>query len=542
MNDVEKRIVKISFFAYSAFFLFFTFYNFNWGAPFYFHPDERNIASSVTQLKFPSNMNPHFFAYGSLPIYSVYFLGLVINFFTGRGSLNFNVGFEQAIILGRLFSTILTILIIPLIYKITVKISSKSAGVIASLLAMTSVAYFQFSHYATFEIWISFFSLMMSYLLLLFIENKKTINYILGSCIFGILCALKLSSVTLIPIFIYVIIISTNKHRDPYSKTKFIIKNILLLTFFSGFSYIISAPFNIIDKTGFVSSMNYEGSVATGTLPVFYTSSFFGTIPIIFQYQKILPFLINPLLTLLTIPTFFYICFIGIKKRNTYLGLLLLSLLCLFIPQSILFAKWTRYIVPSIAFFYIFLAIFILQIRTKLPQAWFKLFMVSLFIVSVLYGFSFIKTVRLSTDTRLQALSFAKINIPSDKKIMSEVYDLGITPFNGSYPNISLFNFYDLDNNSNQKNQLEDNIKNTNYIILPSQRILESRTLNKNKFPEGYKFYSQLNSGKLGFKMIYKTQCDIFCSITYLGNPVFNVEGTSNVFDRPTLFIYKKIN
>jgi len=82
---------------------FLRFYNLNWGAPFYFHPDERNIASSISQLRFPNQMNPNFFAYGSLPIYKIYSAGLIINQFR-----NFQLPFNQAIIIGRFFYSIIS--------------------------------------------------------------------------------------------------------------------------------------------------------------------------------------------------------------------------------------------------------------------------------------------------------------------------------------------------------------------------------------------------------------------------------------------------
>ena len=65
--------------------------------------------------------------------------------------------------------------------------------------------------------------------------------------------------------------------------------------------------------------------------------------------------------------------------------------------------------------------------------------------------------------------------------------------------------------------------------------------MNKNKFPIGNKFYKNLLNGDLGFKKIYETPCDIFCKIIYLGDPVFSFEQTTNVFDRPPVFIFKKI-
>ncbi len=91
------------------------FYNLTWGAPFYFHPDERNIASSVSQLLFPTNMHPHFFAYGSLPIYTIYFTGVFVNAISQLPNWPVNwsslghVSFETAIIISRFSYTILSV-------------------------------------------------------------------------------------------------------------------------------------------------------------------------------------------------------------------------------------------------------------------------------------------------------------------------------------------------------------------------------------------------------------------------------------------------
>ena len=134
------------------------------------------------------------------------------------------------------------------------------------------------------------------------------------------------------------------------------------------------------------------------------------------------------------------------------------------------------------------------------------------------------------------------MNIPNDSQILSEVYDMGIVPFNPYYSKITLFNFYDLDQTPDIKSlELENFLSQSQYIILSSQRILKTRLINKDIFPNGHKFYNELINGKLGYKKIYETSCDIFCKITYLGDPVFSFEQTANVFDRPTVFIFKKI-
>ncbi|MEK7177670.1 MAG: hypothetical protein AAB705_02485, partial [Patescibacteria group bacterium] len=55
------------------------FINLGWGLPYPMHPDERNMANAIQQLscKVPISQlvecfNPHFFAYGQLPLYLGY--------------------------------------------------------------------------------------------------------------------------------------------------------------------------------------------------------------------------------------------------------------------------------------------------------------------------------------------------------------------------------------------------------------------------------------------------------------------------------------
>ena len=58
-------LIAIAVFASAARFM-----HLEWDQNHFFHPDERAVAGAVMQLSFkPVQLNPHFFAYGSLPIY-----------------------------------------------------------------------------------------------------------------------------------------------------------------------------------------------------------------------------------------------------------------------------------------------------------------------------------------------------------------------------------------------------------------------------------------------------------------------------------------
>jgi len=223
-------------------------------------------------------------------------------------------------------------------------------------------------------------------------------------------------------------------------------------------------------------------------------------------------------------------------------------LILLLTSQAFFFAKWTRYMIPTLPFIYLIIAVAFSNllsfralhskdftpsknINTRSLHAAFAL----VGMTSVTFAFAYFITAFVKPDTRIAAYHVAQQVIPPNATILSEVYDLGIVPFNQSFSNISLFNFYDLDSPANiaPPNQ-------SDYIILFSQRIVKTRLSNKEQFPKGYAFYKRLLNGNLGYQKIYETPCDIFCKITYLGDPVFHFEQTTNVFDRPTVMIFKK--
>ncbi|MBI2034430.1 MAG: glycosyltransferase family 39 protein [Candidatus Levybacteria bacterium] len=545
---------------------FFRLYNLNWGAPYYFHPDERNIASSVTQLHFPDQMNPHFFAYGSLSTYVTYFTGLILNFFftchlppitclsaEALAKVD-HVTFEQAIIISRFLSAFFSVGIIPLIYLVGRQLVDRKTGLLAASLATFSTGLIQSAHFGTVEISTAFFSLFLFHMCTLLFKNSSLNKTLVASLIFGILIATKITSLILLPLpmlamYIYAY---SRKHIPWHQKLLMFISTASIFLLLAIFIYMITNPFTFISFAEFRNSMSYESGVALGNLPVFYTGEFFGQAPVLFQFTKIYPFLLNPLLAIIFIPAFFYVVYDGFKKRSSNYLLLITYYLLLFIPNAFIFAKWTRYIVPTLPFIYLIIAITINSLysssedRTERSRSARTIIAVLFIIPSIIFAISYLITAFVQQDSRIAAAKWAKINMLKDSKIISEVYDLGITPFNNSfnYNNIILFNFYDLDNNSPDATgkKLTNLIETSEYIILPSQRILKTRLQNPKQFPKGYSFYYKLLGGKLGYMKIYETPCDIWCKITYFNDPVNLSEITANVFERPTVLIFQKLN
>lgn len=545
---------------------FLHFYNLSWGDPYHFHPDERNVAASISQLQYPDQMNPNFFAYSSLPIYTVFFTGIIINNLSPLTShlSPHAVSFDQAVHILRFFSALFATALIPLVYVVTKRVISNYhskhvthdgkkiiafPALLAAFFTTFSTGIIQFSHFGTFEMWLTFWTFLLFWFCLKLLEKKSFSNLFVISLLCGILVATKISHIVIFVIPFFALVLHYVQQTKPQKKLKsvlFLLSDLLIVMGVSVITYFLTNPYVLLDTTSFLASMRYESSVGLNTLPVFYTQGFYDTIPVVYQFINIYPFLLNPLLTVLLVPCLFFLVFYTWKTKNSALFLLLSFFFILFLSQSLLFIKWTRYLLPTLPFVFIVIAIAVSIILTKttklrLKYANFSL-LFPLLLAPPLFSLAYFVTAFVQPDTRLTAFQYAKDRIPSTSPILSEIYDIGITPFNTNFPNITIFNTYDLDFNSPEYNEQiwNDALANSEYIILPSQRVLQTRIKNPNRFPTGHKVYTSLLDGSAGFEKIYQTPCDIFCQITYLGDPIYHLEQTTNVFDRPTVYIFQK--
>ena len=82
----------------------------------FFHPDERAIGDAILKLSFhPLQLNPHFFAYGSLPFYLTKALSSLLAVVSGR---DWFASYDGVVHVGRFLSVSYTHLTLPTIYSV----------------------------------------------------------------------------------------------------------------------------------------------------------------------------------------------------------------------------------------------------------------------------------------------------------------------------------------------------------------------------------------------------------------------------------------
>lgn len=253
------------------------FTNVNWDNFGAFHPDERNISWAITRIRFFSQMDPKFFAYGGLPIYLYRALGEGVVRATGNTNWLFDWG--HIAVIGRNVSAILSTISIGLVYLVGAAYFSPAVGLMAATLITFSPWAIQQAHFDTTETMLVFFIL-----LLLVIAKKITTKRVL---LLGIVWGLSMAAKTTALLFGVI----------PFAAIWFphIFKSFPKKLFFS-FILVISAslcffifsPYTLLDFSHFNESMTYETGVALGRFSVPYTLQFVHTTPYIYQLVTML--------------------------------------------------------------------------------------------------------------------------------------------------------------------------------------------------------------------------------------------------------------
>lgn len=518
------------------FFLIYTrFVNIGWGLPYPMHPDERNMANAIQSLNcgisnFRECFNPHFFAYGQFPLYLGYLLIWVVFGFRDFGKLI--ISFEEAVLALRAISAVASILTAITIIKIIKVISKKEEYQwwIAWLLVIFAPYAIQFAHFGTTESLLMLFYSLIIYLSLLFIEKILNTKYFIvyASLVSGLAIATKVSSAIFLAIPILVIISKLKVQKST------LISNLKVLSFTLGFVLcslifaILFSPHNLISWSDFISSLKYESDVATGAVRVFYTRQFENTVPYLFQLIKIFPYALGW-------PVFILggLGFFGLSWKNKKTNLLRLAFLIYFVPTGLLYAKWTRFMAPIFPVMVVFAILLLTKTGVK------NIIKIIIIIFSIWPGIAYL-TVYYHPDVRFQASDWIYKNIPNNSYILSEtanVVDIPVVnpksnpPAGGQNSNYQIisFNFYDLDIDKQLQEELKENLAKAEYIFVPSRRIFAN---NIKSYPLLNKYYSDLFSGKLGFKEVAEFS-------TSLNDE--QAEETWTVFDHPVIRIYKKV-
>ncbi len=532
--SVEK-IKRIVLFLLVLLLLYTRFVGLNWGLPYPFHPDERNMAVAVEQLHCNFSIwrecfNPNFFAYGQFPLYLAYLLIYLFKLLNGH--LLIPPSFLEATLALRFISALASVAGVWMMWKIVELFlggkQSWELKVISGLLFIFSPILIQAAHFGTTEALLMFFYSALVYLGLKLLNQKISLNRLIlfSGLISGLAIATKVTALIFTALPILLLLGRIWLVKGEIKKTLLALFKFGLLTALIG---IIFSPYNLLAINDFLGSMRYESAVAAGTERVFYTRQFENTLPVIFQFSKIFPYTFGwPILFLFVAGLFF----LPFNKQYNWLRY---AWLIYFLPVSFLYAKWTRFMTPVMPLMLI-IAVLALVVFFKRIKA--VLWLIVL--LAILPGLAYL-TIYTHPDVRQAASDWIYRYIPSNSFILSETGNVVDIPLRADGYKIVSFNFYNLDEDYKLQKELSEEIKKADYIFVPSRRIFMNR-LGK-QYPLLNIYYDKLFSGQLGFKLV--TEFTAYPKLSFAGRtllefPDEQAEETWTVFDHPVIRIYQR--
>lgn len=540
------------------------FYNLDWGGGHFFHPDERNIIYAISRIDFSTNQfNPEFWAYGSFPVYLIYSVNWVLDFILKPNTLVFS----YFGLTGRVLSALCSVALIPLSYLLTLKALPrlnlrKQAALLTALIVAFLPGMIQFAHFMTFEIFLTFQYVLLVLLCYRLSQRGGFADYLWVSIIMGLSIGTKITSLVLIPVLLVAHLISIYNQNPTQWIKRIVTPSLILSIVIIGFVSIASSPFHILDWQGFQNSLDYESSVADGSLEVFYTQQFRDTIPGIYQLMYVFPYIFSIPLTLLSLIAVVFLTAqslsnvikniktqVPIDSKVAILSLLLVATIGYLGFHFTLYVKWTRYMVPVLPFLTVLSIAWLYDVFESKSTHHSQRFILRGILAGaistwvIFQGLSFWQHYTFE-DTRVTAAQWSNNNLPPSSTFASEIYDLGIMPFNIHFPysQISLLNIYDLDRSENEQIQVQETLEQADYFIVLSQRLWRTRYRLPDTYPHGYELYRSLFEED-GWSTVAQFQkprigCNVWTFYCFGGRIL--PDETFTVFDHPTIVIFEK--
>src|SRR5215813_3610709 len=176
-------------------------YRVDWDQHHFFHPDERAVGFAVERLSFsPLQLNPHFFAYGSLPLYVIKCATSVIGIFPKLR------GYDASILVGRAISAFWGAGTVLLIALLGARLYGQKVGLLAGFLTAMAVLHVQNSHFATSDVPLTFLVLLALFFLIRVVEAGKWGDFLAAGVAAGLAIATKFSALPiLLPVAIAIL-------------------------------------------------------------------------------------------------------------------------------------------------------------------------------------------------------------------------------------------------------------------------------------------------------------------------------------------------
>lgn len=579
----------------------FRFYNLNWDSGYQLHPDERWIymvvsgANGNPPLSWPTSwaqflnttscnnvpncgsspLDPHFFAYGSLPFYllalmagALGFLGQHVPFLSSWAQFDTYSGLPPV---GRALSGCLDLIAVTLVFFIGRRMFGYWTGIVAMALMAFTVLDIQLSHFYAVDTVLTPLALGT---LLASVHISQTGNrraYVWGGMLFGAALATKTTALLLlIPLGSAAVLGSwksapwsgggdllTNLRRHYELVARELNESLqwLLGAYVIGaVTFVFCEPYAVLERTQLLSDIAGQTSILVTNTTGYGTPfmvQYAHTVPYVYQLQNMVFWEMGLPLGIAACAGVVYYLLRNTVRLHPDQAVLLLWVLPYFLFVGRFFAKFNRYMLPITPVMTIFGAALLVVLARRArglmrPLAWSPVAIVTA--VSFLYSVAYMN-IYAHPNTRVAATNWIYSAIPAGTTIAVE------TPWDDPLPlpagalTANRYHTINLDMYADELTQagvqakvknLSNALTHAQYIILSSERMIRSIPRLPTFYPVASRYYALLQSNKLNFRQVLQFQAH-----PQLGPIVvhdYPADESFHVYDHPDVRIFKRVS
>lgn len=532
-----------------------------WDEGYLFHPDERQIMLLVSNLSLPASpldffsasspLNPHFFAYGSFPIYLLRALAPLAPPTAIVGPWQNDV-IVRWVLLGRALSALFDLGTVGLTFMLGRRVYDRRVGLLAAACVAATVLHVQLSHFYAVDTLLTFFVMLTLYAAWRLAESEvesRTRWKIICGIALGLALATKVSAAPLVfPVggaclrVAGATLAGQGISRRASSIWRAIRRPLLQILAIALLVFIVTQPYAVIDAVEFVRDVFRETFVARGWLDYPYTRQFAGTLPFVYQVWQGAVWAMGLPLGIFAWGGGALLVYHWWKTREWRDAFILSWLLVYFVVIGAQYAKYLRYLLPLLPVLH--LAAARACVNLLAPRRFLRGVLVGIVLgASVLYSVAFVRMYD-QEHPWLTASRWIYDNVRPGASLVVEQWDDALPtliPFaqgarRGSEFKQETVALYEPDDD-NKRAQLAQTLARADVIILASQRVYASIGRLPARYPMTTRYYQELFDGALGFEPVMTTRIDpnLF-AVTIRDNPraglAFNASSADRLLDR----------
>ncbi|MBI2847474.1 MAG: glycosyltransferase family 39 protein [Chloroflexi bacterium] len=494
-------------------------YGINWDQGYLFHPDERQILMKVGELSFPaasnlrslldpqaSPLNPHWFNYGSFPLYLLKLLRSLLGFLGEEPSI------YDLRLPGRALSAIFDTGTVLVTYLLASRLYSRRVGFLAAVFVAFSVINIQLSHFYTTEVLLTFFTVLSVLFMARFMERGDLGSICLAGLFVGLALATKVSiAPILFTAFVACFLYCFTKER--LSASAFSIGRVpraLLGLLLGGFvtlaAFSIAQPYAIIDWRTFLGDVLEQSEMVRRVRDYPYTRQYVDTAPYLYHIQQLSVWGLGLPLGIAAWSGAIFSTLSAVVRRQRGNILLLSWALPYLLITGGFQVKFLRYLLPIVPFLSIMAAGMLVtfwdRARSKKVN-WARIVAWGAIAVVVFstffYALAYVN-IYSTPHTAVRMSQWINGNVLKGSQILVEHWEERV-PRLADYSAVELPN-YDSDNPS-KKEFLVQKLEEADYVLFYSNRLYGTIPRLKERYPMTSRYYELLFSGRLGFEMLH---------------------------------------